>query len=67
MLLKRNLEERYVNYYNSDILAWEANIDDQYCFDPYACMTYMLAYITKYEREMSTVLLNISKETLCQN
>jgi hypothetical protein len=64
VVLRRDISERNVNYYNKYLLqAWEANLDIQYCLDPYACIAYMLAYITKDEREMSTVLQNVSKES----
>ena len=63
VVLKRKPSEINTNYYNPHLLkAWEANIDVQYCLDPYACIAYMVAYITKDEREMSHVLQAVSSE-----
>jgi hypothetical protein len=67
VILKRNVNERNVNYYNKDLLlAWGANMDIQKCTDAYGCIAYMVSYLTKDEREMSTVLQNVSKETADQ-
>ena len=63
VVLQRKPGEIRTNYYNEHLLrAWRANIDVQYCLDPYACISYMVAYITKDEREMSQVLQAVSKE-----
>ena len=63
VVLQRKPGEIRTNYYNEHLLrAWGANIDVQYCLDPYACISYMVAYITKDEREMSHVLQAVSKE-----
>jgi hypothetical protein len=63
VVLQRTPQEMSTNYYNPDLLrAWSANIDVQYCLDPYACITYMVAYITKDEREMGNILQAVSKE-----
>ena len=63
VVLKRKPSEINTNYYNPHLLkAWEANIDVQYCLDPYACIAYMVAYITKDEREINHVLQAVSSE-----
>ena len=54
VVLKRKPSEINTNYYNPHLL--EANKDVQYRLDPYACIAYMVAYITKDEREMSYLL-----------
>jgi len=65
VVLQRAPTEVHTNYYNEHLLqAWGANIDVQYCLDPYACIMYMVAYITKDEREMSQILHSVSKECL---
>ena len=33
-----------------------------FCLNPYACINYMVAYVTKHEREIGLVLKAISKE-----
>ena len=43
--LKRKPSEINTNYYNPHFL--EANIDVQYCLDPYACISYMVALYHK--------------------
>ncbi|XP_078312811.1 uncharacterized protein LOC144619258 [Crassostrea virginica] len=63
VVLERTPAEIHTNYYNGPLLkTWGANIDVQYALDPYACITYMVAYITKDEREMSQILQAVSKE-----
>ncbi|VDI08177.1 Hypothetical predicted protein [Mytilus galloprovincialis] len=63
IIYKRNPTEIQINSYNKHLLrAWEANLDVQYCLDPYACIAYMVAYITKDEREMSQILQAVSNE-----
>lgn len=62
-MLKRQPGERFINDYNiTPLLSWQANLDVQYCLDPYACIAYMVAYITKNERDMSKVLKWVAKD-----
>ncbi|CAG2210050.1 unnamed protein product [Mytilus edulis] len=57
VVLKRTPAERNINYYNPDILhLWEANMDLQFVCDAYACISYIVAYVTKDEKEMSKML-----------
>ena len=47
VILKRTPAERYINYYDADILRlWEANMDLQFVCDPYACVSYIVSYVT---------------------
>ncbi|CAC5358709.1 unnamed protein product [Mytilus coruscus] len=63
IIYKRNPTEIQINSYNEHLLrAWGAILDVQYCLDPYACIAYMVAYITKDEREMSQILQTVSNE-----
>ena len=63
MYLKRGLNEQWVNNYNADLIrAWNGNMDIQYVLNPYACIMYMVSYITKAEREMGDLLTNAQKE-----
>ena len=51
------------NYCPSLLLAWEANMDVQFVVDPYACIQYVVSYITKEEREMGMMLQAVAKES----
>ena len=63
VVLERTPQELFINCYNPHLLsAWQANLDLQHCLDPYACIAYMVSYITKDERDMSSVLQNVSNE-----
>jgi hypothetical protein len=63
VFLKRNLEETRINNYNSILLeSWEANMDIQYILDPYACISYIVSYISKGQRVLSNLLYEAYKE-----
>ena len=63
VVLKRSPKEKNINSYNPAILrAWQANIDVQFCLNPYGCIHYMISYVTKDEREMGQVLKAVSNE-----
>ena len=69
IVLKRKLNERRVNNYNPHMLmAWQANIDIQFCLDNYAVVTYITDYMTKGDagltRESRKALLE-SKGSHC--
>jgi hypothetical protein len=52
-----------INNYNKIILEnWKANMDIQFVCDPYACISYIAAYVTKDERELSQMLKEAAKE-----
>ena len=60
---KRNTDSLNINIYNRHILnIWKANIDLQFVCNPYACIAYIAAYVTKDERELSQMLKNAAKE-----
>ncbi|XP_060577549.1 uncharacterized protein LOC132734725 [Ruditapes philippinarum] len=62
--LKRDPNAVNINNYNAYILrAWQANMDVQFVTDPYACIQYVVSYITKDEREMGTLLHAVAKES----
>lgn len=53
----------YINNYNPVLLrAWQANIEIQFVSNPYACIQYVVSYITKEEREMPLLLRAVSDE-----
>ena len=57
VVLKRSPKEAWVNQYNPQLLScWNANMDIQYVTDAYACVVYIVSYISKAEREISQVL-----------
>ena len=57
IVMKRDVSEVYVNNYNPDMLrAWDANMDLQFCLDPYAVITYITDYLTKDDSGMTEVL-----------
>lgn len=61
--LKRQPFEVNINNYNPAILkAWQANMDIQFVSNPYACIQYVVSYITKEEREMAILLKAVSDE-----
>ena len=50
LILKRDLKERNINNYNTEmILAWNANMDIQLVVDPYAVISYIASYMNKDE------------------
>ena len=44
------------NYFDIDLLAWEANIDIQSMFDFDKAVTYMCCYLSKQEDEYSQAM-----------
>ncbi|MES9882265.1 MAG: DUF6570 domain-containing protein, partial [Sedimenticola sp.] len=67
VFMRRNPCDVNINNYSPEILrAWQANMDFQFVSNPYACIQYVVAYITKDEREMGTLLQAVSKETADQ-
>ena len=50
VILKRDTDEIYINYYNNEyLIAWDSNIDIQICLDYFAVITYILDYKMKDE------------------
>lgn len=57
VLLKRSLEETRINNFNKTLLkCWEANLEIQFILDPYACVSYIVSYISKGQRGLSKLL-----------
>lgn len=68
VFLKRQPSEMRVNYYNADVLLpWKANIDLQFVLNPYACAMYIVSYISKSQRGMSSMLEQAAKEAASGN
>lgn len=61
--LERDLGDVWINNYNEHLSrSWNANTDIQYVTDAYACVAYILSYISKAEMEMGDLLKNAQKE-----
>ena len=57
LILKREVRERFVNNYNPEmLLAWNANMDLQFVFDPYAVVSYIASYMNKDETQTTPFL-----------
>ena len=60
---KRNLTDLWVNNYNESLLrSWNANLDIEFVMDAYACVAYIILYISKSEREIGALLMDAKKE-----
>ena len=63
VFLKRKPQEMRVNLFNENmLLAWKANLDIQIVLEPYGCATYIVGYISKSQRGMSSQLDAAAKE-----
>ncbi|KAK0135929.1 hypothetical protein N1851_028200 [Merluccius polli] len=63
VVLRRQANEVWINQYSKPLLkCWNANIDIQYVVDAYACVVYIISYISKAEREMGLLLANAQRE-----
>ncbi|XP_026187397.1 uncharacterized protein LOC113145179 [Mastacembelus armatus] len=63
IVLKREVNEVWVNQYNKHLLkCWNANMDIQFVVDALACIVYIVSYISKAEREIGLLLGNAHKE-----
>lgn len=63
VVLKRQANEVWINQYSKPLLkCWNANMDIQYVVDAYACVVYIISYISKAEREMGLLLGNAQWE-----
>ena len=64
ILLKRQPNECFVDNYNSAVmLAWQANMDLQFVLNAYACVMYIVSYITKTDKAMGELLRKVAMET----
>ena len=63
VVLKRQVDAVWINQYSKALLRiWNANIDLQFVSDAYACVVYIISYISKGEREMGLLLANAQRE-----
>ena len=63
VFLKRAPNENRINPYIKDILnVWKGNHDVQFVLDAYACAMYIVSYIKKSSKGMSTLMAEACKE-----
>ena len=63
IVLRRRPNECFINNYNKHFIkAYQANMDLQFCFDPYAVVTYVCDYWMKDESGMTDFLKEAFKE-----
>lgn len=63
IFFQRSVCETRINNYNTVALkCWEANMDIQFILDPYACVSYIVSYISKGQRGLSNLLHQACKE-----
>ena len=63
VFLKRRPIENRINPYLKDLLGvWKANHDVQFVLDAYACAVYIVSYINKSAKGMSTLMAEACKE-----
>ncbi|XP_055081793.1 uncharacterized protein LOC129456714 [Periophthalmus magnuspinnatus] len=67
IVLQRDVNEIWINPYNPLLLkCWNANMDIQYVVDVYACIVYIISYMSKSEREMGLLLKQTHQEATKQ-
>ncbi|XP_041461886.1 uncharacterized protein LOC121413199 isoform X1 [Lytechinus variegatus] len=63
VIIQREPQDVWVNQYNPQLLrAWNANMDLQYVTNAYACVAYIVSYMSKAEREMGMLLSHTLSE-----
>ena len=68
VFLRRRLSSMNVNAFNKHVLKlWKANMDLQYCLDPYAVASYLVSYMMKGNKEMSTLMQRACQEARAGN
>jgi Helitron helicase-like domain at N-terminus len=68
VLLQRAPNEIWINNYTPTILqTWRANMDIQFCLDPYATATYIASYMLKHMKGLSTAMAEACRQTIRGN
>ncbi|TKS65165.1 ATP-dependent DNA helicase PIF1 [Collichthys lucidus] len=63
VVLERQANAVWINRYSKPLLkCWNANIDIQFVVDAYACVVYIISYISKAEKEMGLLLQCAQRE-----
>ena len=67
VVLERDLDEIFVNSYNTEwARAWNGNTDLQVCLDYFAVITYITEYYSKDDTGMMSKLLEMLKSANCE-
>ena len=62
VVLKRNIQDIFVNNFNPDwMIAWDENMDIQPILDYFACITYITDYVCKAETKTTQILKDVKK------
>ena len=65
IVYRRQPQEVNINSYNPVVSkAWQAKMDLQFDCNLYACIHYIISYVTKDEREMEQGLKEVYKQIL---
>ena len=68
VVLKRNLQDIFVNNFNPDwMVAWDGNMDIQPCLDYFSVITYMTDYVCKAETKTTQMLKDVKKAKKKEN
>ena len=68
VVLKRNLQDIFVNNFNPDwMIAWDGNMDIQPCLDYFSVITYMTDYVCKAETKTTQILKDVKKAKKKEN
>lgn len=68
IVLKRDLDEIFVNPYNPEwINAWNGNMDFQCCLDYFQIISYITDYYMKSEGQLIDILMEAAKEVKKKN
>ena len=68
VVLKRNLQDIFVNNFNPDwMVAWDGNMDIQPCLDYFSVITYMTDYVCKAETKTAQMLKDVKKAKQKEN
>ena len=63
IILKRKPQDVWINQFNPHLLrCWNANMDLQYVSNVFACVSYVVSYLSKAEREVGMLLSHTLSE-----
>ncbi len=62
VIIKRSIQDLYINNYNEWLRAWNGNMDLQVCLDHFAVATYIADYYSKDESGTTKLLQEASKQ-----
>ncbi|XP_030832522.1 uncharacterized protein LOC115920595 [Strongylocentrotus purpuratus] len=63
IIIKREIQDVWVNQFNPSLLrSWNANMDLQFVTNVFACVAYIVSYMSKAEREIGMLLSHTLSE-----